>query len=59
MTGKEFRYVLDTIENEGFDYAFHDYSDFQEIDDALFHSLRNAFLAARKRLAEYVGVDSD
>lgn len=55
MTGKEFKYVLQTIENEGFDYAFFGYSDFEEVKDSEFHKLRSAYLAARKALKEYVG----
>jgi hypothetical protein len=54
---KGWKYVLDTIENEGFDYAFTGYSNFEEITDEEFHKLRKAFLAARKALADYLGVD--
>lgn len=57
MTGKEFRYVLETIEQEGFDYAFVNYSDFDEIKDEEFHKIRLAFLAARKALTDYIGSD--
>lgn len=55
MRGKEFKYVLDTIYEEGFEYAFVDYSEFNEIEDEEFHKLRKAYLAAREALAEYVG----
>lgn len=57
MTGKEFQYVIDTIENEGFRYAFVDYSDFSEIQDEKFHELRQAYLDADAALREYVGVE--
>lgn len=57
MTGKEFQYVVDTIENEGFSYAFVDYSDFSEIEDEKFHELRQAYLAADAALREYLGVE--
>jgi len=57
MTGKEFRYVLDTIEQEGFDYTFESYTDFDEIKDPEFHKLRTNFLEARKALAEYVWLE--
>lgn len=58
MTGKEFQYVLDTIENEGFEYAFTSYTDFKkEVKDPKFHKLRLAFLNATKNLAEYVGYE--
>ncbi len=55
MTGKEFRYVQDTIENEGFDYSFTGYSAFDDIIDDEFHKLRLAYLLAREKLANYIG----
>ena len=55
MKGKEFTYVLDTIENEGFEYAFVDYSGFEQIEDEEFHKLREAYLDAREILADYIG----
>jgi len=55
MKAQEFKYVQETIDVEGFDYAFNDYSDFEEIEDDEFHKLREAYLAARAALAEYVG----
>ena len=58
MTGKEFKYVLDTIENEGFDYTFTGYTDFKkEVKDTEFHNLRRAYLSARNDLSAYVGHD--
>lgn len=57
MTGKEFQYVADTIENEGFSYAFVHYTDFSEIEDEKFHELRQAYLDADAALREYVGVE--
>lgn len=59
MTAKEFRRVQDTVDNEGFEYAFLHYSDFTEIKDPEFHKLREAYLAAQKALAEYIGVEDD
>lgn len=58
MTGKEFQYVLNTIENEGFEYTFEGYSFFEEIKDEMFHRLRKAFLDSRKALAKYIGFES-
>lgn len=56
MTGSEFRYVLDTIDNEGFDYAFTGYTNFKdEVKDPEFHRLRMAYLEAAQALADYVG----
>lgn len=58
MKAKEFRYVLNTIDNEGFEYAFVGYSDFKDdVKDKEFHRLRLAFLTARKALVEYVGAE--
>jgi hypothetical protein len=57
MTGKEALTVYRTVENEGFHYAFHDYSHFDEVEDPEFHKLRVAYLEASKALADYVGCD--
>lgn len=51
------QYVRDCIECEGFDYAFVDYSHFQEVKDVEFHRLRQAYLDARKALAAHVGAE--
>lgn len=55
MNAKELEYVRDTIDNEGFDYAFVDYSDFSEIEDEKFHALRKAYVKAAEELRGYVG----
>lgn len=54
---KGFAYVIDTIEAEGFDYAFTGYSNFEEVQSEEFHKLRKEFLEARQRLADFLGVD--
>lgn len=54
MLKKEKNYVRATVENEGFDYAFVHYSDFEDIKDEKFHELRKNFLEAREKLAEYI-----
>ena len=54
---KGFAGVIDTIENEGFDYAFTSYSNFETVKDEKFHELRRAFLKAREELQEYLGVE--
>ena len=51
------KYILDTVENEGFDYAFAHYSNFHDIKNDEFHKLRRVFLKARKELQEYLGID--
>lgn len=58
MKPKDAKYVIDCIENEGFDYAFVSYSEFKEVKDEEFHKLREAFLDAREALAEFLGVEA-
>lgn len=58
ITSKERNYVLAVVENEGFDYAFNHYSDFEEIKDEEFHQLRKNFLEARQKLAQFIGFDN-
>jgi len=55
MTKKDAKYVRATIDDEGFEYTFLHYSDFDEIKDDKFHELRKAFLKAQKELDEYIG----
>lgn len=57
MTPKEAQDVRNAVENDGFDYSFRRYSDFEEVKSTRFHELRNAYVAAAKALAEFVGVD--
>lgn len=47
--------ILESINQEGFNYAFIDYSDFPDIKDRQFHQLREAYVKAEKALAKYVG----
>jgi hypothetical protein len=53
----EKKYILDTIENEGFDYAFEHYTDFAEVEDVEFHTLRESYLEAMQALKAYVGIE--
>lgn len=57
MNQEQKDYLQNTIDNEGFDYAFRHYSDFEEIDDPTFHELRKAYLKAQAALAEYIGIE--
>ncbi len=60
MTGKELDYVRETVDQEGFDYAFRDYSDFiDEVQDEKFHELRRAYVKAAKELDMYIGGESE
>lgn len=56
MKAREFTYVQDAVEAEGFGYAFLHYSDFQEIKDGEFHKLRENFEEAAHALADYIDV---
>jgi hypothetical protein len=58
MKPKDAKYVIDCVDNEGFDYTFVSYSEFKEIKDEEFHKLREAFLDARQELAEFLGVEA-
>lgn len=49
--------VAACVENEGFDYAFRNYSDFHEVKDEEFQKLRRAYVEAADALSEYVGLD--
>jgi hypothetical protein len=57
MTGKELQYVIDTVKQEGLDYAFESYSDYSEIKDKQFHKLRKAYTTAASELREFLGID--
>lgn len=59
MKPKDMRYIWGTIEKEGFEYTFVDYSDFDEVDDKEFHDLRKAYLEARSKFAKFLGVGDD
>ena len=53
MTKQEKELVLDKIEDEGFDYCFIHYSDWEEIKDKKFHALREAYIKAATELEAY------
>lgn len=55
MNKKEKEQVRFAVENEGFDYTFRHWSNFHYIDDQKFHELRDAYIQATERLADYVG----
>lgn len=56
---KTMQSVADAIENEGFDYAFVNYSNFEEIEDEEFHRLRIAYKEARAELEAYVEANAE
>ena len=54
MNGKEINEVRYRIEEEGIDYTFLSYSNYEEIKDEEFHRLRLAFVEATKNLKKYI-----
>jgi len=54
MKTEDRNYVCNTIDNEGFDYAFIDYSDFNYIKDEKFHELRLAYIKAVDDIKKYL-----
>ena len=56
MEYNTFKYVRAVVRNEGLHYAFTHYSEFDEVEDESFHTLRLAYLKASKELEEYVTV---
>lgn len=57
MKQEDLEHMQATIEMEGFDYAFMDYSDFTEFEDKKFHELRKAYIKTRKALAKYLKIE--
>lgn len=57
MTGKEFKYVLSLIDNEGFDYGLRHYTDFAEIKDKEFHRLLKNYVNAAEEIEAYIGYE--
>lgn len=49
--------VMDVVDNEGFDYAFMHYSDFEDVEDEEFHTARKEYLKAREKLAKLIGYE--
>ncbi len=59
MSPKELDDVRVTVEVEGFHYAFIHYSEFKEIVDEKFQSLRKAFVKANNELADYLNLKDE
>jgi len=55
MDKHQIQTVLDVIEQEGFDYAFVEYSNFDDIENEEFHKIRREYLVARDKLAKLIG----
>lgn len=59
MNAAENKYVLAVIINEGFDYAFIHYDDFEQVIDPEFHKLRLEYIRAREALSKYVKFEDE
>ena len=55
MTPEQKETVMAVVDSEGFDYAFCDYSNFEEIKDEEFHKMRVAYTVAARKLKEIIG----
>ena len=51
---EHFDYLLYKMFQEGFDYCFDGYSEWQEIDDETFHRLRKQYLSSKNELKHYI-----
>jgi hypothetical protein len=51
---KDFQMVIRKIDNDGFNYCFAEYNEFEEIKDKKFHELRKAYVKAKEELELYV-----
>lgn len=53
MTDEEKRMTIETVQREGFDYAFQRASDFTFVTDPIFHELRRSYIAVARALGGY------
>jgi DNA polymerase/3'-5' exonuclease PolX len=51
---EDWEMVAYRMKNEGFDYCWRHYSNFEEIKDEKFHKLRKAYISAAQKLEKYV-----
>ena len=49
--------VTDIVDNEGFDYTFVHYSNFDDIENEEFHAAKKEYLKAREKLAKIIGYE--
>lgn len=57
MIEKDKEYLATISHHEGFDYAFCDYSSFDEIEDEEFHKVREEYVKAAEKLKDIIGFD--
>jgi hypothetical protein len=58
MTDQDLTHVQETVNEEGFDYTFLFHDEFAEIDDPMFHILRQKYIDASQALYEYLKMDA-
>jgi hypothetical protein len=51
---EDIKYLKSKMRNEGFDYCFESYSNWEEIKDKRFHELRKNYLESKKLFADYI-----
>ena len=57
MKAKDLDRIREKVEEEGLYYTFVHYSDFEDVQDDIFHKLRKRFENAARELSEYLNVD--
>lgn len=58
MNDLDLTHVQDVVNEEGFDYTFLYCDDFTDIDDPMFHILRQKYIEASSALYEYLKMDA-
>ena len=53
---ERFSYVRAKMQNESFDYCFRSYSNFEEVEDPVFHELRKDYIESANSLENYVNL---
>jgi len=57
MKEEDRKKVAQRVGQEGFDYTFIHYSRFEEINDKIFHELREQYILAANKLRKYLKVE--
>ena len=57
MTERDKEEIIEVIDEEGFDYTFLEYSDFEEIEDEEFHKLRKNYIRAANKLRDFFNLE--
>lgn len=54
LTSEEVEQIMDYIDKDGFEYAILDYTDYKDIKDKTFHTLRTQYAKAKEKLEKYL-----